>query len=316
MPRNYEVMSKETKSRPKRHRIGIDIGGMQIKAGLFSESEGLVKKTKLPTPQGKSPQKALDSLVQIVQGLQEKTPGSPTQSVGIGMPGVLDRAQGTILQAPNFPGWEGLHLQKELQQRLGCAVFLENDANCAALGELWSGAAKKQRHFLMVTLGTGVGGGLVLDGKLWTGSAGMAGEFGHICVDPFGALCPCGARGCVEAFASAKALQRMADDAGLKIAEIKTLFELQKQGNAEAHNILRVAGNALGRALAAVVQLLDIRFFVIGGGIGQSLESLRSLILEGMSARIYGRELSEIEIVASALGEDAGIYGAAALERA
>ncbi len=255
--------------------IGIDLGGTFIKAAAFTPAGKLVRREKIPTP---PPSRAVETMANLVR---ELSPGKLSK-VGVGLPGVLDRKRGELIRAPNLPGWEKLSLRKSLAKELRCPVRLENDANCAALGELFAGASQGEKNFLLITLGTGVGGGLVLDGKLWNGSGGMAGEFGHMSINPIGKLCPCGARGCIEIYANGKMIQKFP----------------------------AIAARALGCGIASVVQLLDIRFFVLAGGGADYIPKLLPKIRKEMSPRIYGRKVQEIKIVRSQLGSWAGAYGA------
>lgn len=293
--------------------IGIDIGGTFIKAGRFSSDGKRLSSTKIATPLDENPNRAVDEIAHLIQSLAPSDSKFSFDRVGVGIPGVIDRASGKLLVAPNLPKWNGFALRGQLENILGCRVLLENDANCAALGEHWMGASKGQGSFLMTTLGTGVGGGLILDNRLWIGTGGMAGEFGHICVDPAGPKCPCGAKGCLEAFSSATAILRTAKDRGLKVDNVKAVFDLAKSRDLVAQGILDSAGAALGRAIGTVAQLLDVRHFVIGGGVGQSLAQLMPSIQAEIQPRIYGREFKDLKIVESQLGDEAGVYGAATL---
>ena len=198
-----------------------------------------------------------------------------SRGVGIGVPGIIDMDTGMLRESPNLPGWSEFPVHAEIERRLGIPVMLENDANAAALGEKWLGAAKDYGSMCMLTLGTGVGGGIVLDGKIWHGMNGMAGELGHINVEPDGHPCNCGSRGCVEQYASATAVVRMAREAVAKnlskalarAAEGEDfnslhVYKLAEQGDAAAQNIFRRMGRALGVVLADMVnasQLADLR---------------------------------------------------------
>jgi glucokinase len=224
-----------------------------------------------------------------------------------------------VLESPNLLSMQGIPMRREIAQRLGFAeedVILENDANCAGFGEHWCGAGVGESHMLMITLGTGVGGGLVLDGRMYAGAGGMAGEIGHVCIDPDGPPCGCGRRGCVEQFSSATAATRRARELGLpreKPGDLVLLSELARKSDGPERALLFDVGRDLGRGLGMVVCLLDLRTFVIGGGFGAATDVLEPGIRAGLRDRSYGDRLQEVRIVRASLGSDAGWIGAARL---
>ena len=188
--------------------FAVDLGGTHLRVALVDDTGRILKQTKQQTPKGDSAESIVVALVDTARQW-----GSYQQAVvaaSILVPGALDCDKAVVLQAPNLPSLVNYALKSELEKRLGWPVFLENDANAAAVGEMWLGAARGCRDVVSVTLGTGVGGGVILDGKLWRGSHGSAGEIGHTAVDPFSGLkCKCGNTGCLELFASATAIVRM-----------------------------------------------------------------------------------------------------------
>jgi len=269
--------------------------------------------------------------------------------VGIGVPGIIDMKTGMVRESPNLPGWSDYPVRDEIEKRLGAPVILENDANVAAFGEKWLGVGRQVGDMAMLTLGTGVGGGIVLDGKIWHGMTGMAGEFGHMTVDPEGQPCGCGNRGCLEQYASATAIVRMAREAiaagdapGLTKAAISDLelsaqeiYNLAIRGDEQAVWIFRKVGRALGIALAAMVNGLNLQMYVIGGGVCSAWDAFSPTIFEELRQRstVYaatgpadplrmslnasgqveaGGERETI-ITRALLGSDAGLFGAARL---
>lgn len=269
--------------------------------------------------------------------------------VGIGVPGIIDMETGMMRESPNLPGWADYPVRVEIEKRMNTPVILENDANCAALGEKWLGAGRHVGDMLMLTLGTGVGGGIVIGGKIHHGMTGMAGEFGHMTVEPDGNQCGCGNRGCLEQYSSATAVVRMAREAisgaeapGLAKAassdvefSAKEIYNLAIQGDEGARKIFRRAGRALGIALATLINGLNLEMYVIGGGVSSAWEAFspsvfeelrrRSMVwaatapadplasLSGASAMVEPSGARKTIVTRALLGSDAGLYGAARL---
>ncbi len=288
-------------------RVGIDLGGTAIKAGAVSLSGEVLERRSIPAELERGPEDLADRIAGLARELK------CSDSVGIGVPGLLDRDAGVVLTSANLHQIDGFPLVDAVAEHLGVPpshVALENDANVAALGEAWAGAGRKDPDFLMVTLGTGVGGGVVLGGEVVTGSGGLAGEIGHIFIGPGGPECGCGKRGCLETLASATATIRRAQAAGLP-ADLVEVNALASGGDAAAATLFSDVGRDLGRGLAAATVLLDVRVFVIGGGFGAALELLRPGIEEGLTERAYGRVAEDYRILGAELGPDAGWIGAA-----
>jgi len=293
--------------------IGIDLGGTAIKAGAVDEQGNILERRSIPTGLQDGAAAVLDRMAAMARELGAES------SVGVGSPGLIDHANGVVLECPNLKVLENVPLRDELARRLGLAngcIFLENDANAAAVGEGWLGAGRTQRDLLLVTLGTGVGGGLILSGELYVGAGGMSGEIGHVCIDPDGPWCGCGRRGCVEQYASATAARRRARELGLPAEEPGDLVKLSaiaRERPGAERDLLAAIGRDLGRGLATAVTLLDLRCFVIGGGFGGAFDVLLPGIRSGIEERTYGRRMATIEILPAELGADAGWIGAARL---
>ncbi len=239
----------------------------------------------------------------------------PGACLGIGVPGLVDQERGLVTHSPNLAPMEGYPLRRELARELDLAetaIALENDACVAALGEHWLGGARGLDNVLMVTLGTGVGGGLILGGSLYTGSTGLAAEIGHISVDPGGRRCGCGSLGCLEALASAGAASRRALELNLP-GDLVELTGKARAGDLACLEFLHTIGLDLGRGLGTALMLLDLDAFLIGGGFGAALDLLREGVEDGILERSYGRTRSELRILPAELGADAGWIGAAYL---
>ena len=200
------------------YAIGVDLGGTNLRIAAVDEGGKLLAKTNLETEVSRGREHVVDELCRATVAMsQEMSTSEPDGTrlcgIGVGVPGLVDSESGRLLDSPNLPGWSNYDVKGEIERRLGTAVILENDANAAALGEQWLGAGRGFESMCMYTLGTGVGGGLVLNGEIWRGWNGMAGELGHCNVEPEGHVCNCGSHGCLEQYASATAVVRMAREA-------------------------------------------------------------------------------------------------------
>jgi len=293
--------------------VGIDLGGTAIKAGACDENGTILERRSIATGLEDGAAAVLDRMAQLASELGAKS------RVGVGAPGLIDLEAGRVLSSPNLKVLEGVLLRDEIARRLGFAsanIKLGNDANCAALGEYWIGAGKGERDMLMVTLGTGVGGGLVIEGQMYAGPGGMAGEIGHVCIEPKGPKCGCGRSGCVEMYASATAAQRRALSLGLpreNPGDLALLSSLARERAGPERDLMFDIGRDLGHGLATAVSLLDLRCFVIGGGFGAATDVLTPGIRAGINERSYGDRLANVRIVPALLGADAGWIGSARL---
>jgi glucokinase len=285
-------------------RVGIDLGGHFIKGALLEE--GVIRKRlRLPTPPGREPGDVVQALSRMIRDLD---PEALATSVGVGFPGMLDREREMVLLAPNFPLLENYPFRTRTEEQTGRKIFLENDANCAALGEWHSGSAKGLADFVMFTLGTGIGGGMISGGRLVTGGYGKAAEMGHIPVGE-GALCGCGSPGHAEAFFGADALKRAFLEAGIA-GEVRDLWKRRREP-AES-KIWSPALEALSRAIAAAVHILDPQAVILGGGLSRAeglLEEIRPLVMRFTAPPF--RETLDMRL--SSLGDDAALVGASGL---
>ncbi len=323
----------------KSFSIGVDLGGTNMRIAAVEESGRQMETICTSTQVTRGRDLVINEMCGAIQELSGKFSGvHQFAGVGVGVPGIIDMDTGTVYAAPNLPDWTNYPVKSEIQRRLGTAVILENDANCAALGEKWMGAGREVNGLCMVTLGTGVGGGFIFDGALWHGMIGMAGEIGHMTVTPDGPPCGCGNRGCLEQFASATAIQRMAAEAvsAGKATELarameanpefsaKIIFQYALQGDPPSQQIFDTVGWALGVVLSSLVDALNLPMYVIGGGVSSAWEAFspalfrelrkRSIVFRASDPGENDQRQEKKTIVTRALlGSDAGLIGAARL---
>lgn len=322
----------------KSFSIGVDLGGTNMRIAAVEESGRPLETICTSTQVTRGRDHVLGVMCGAIQQLTGKfTSGHLLAGVGVGVPGIIDMETGTVCAAPNLPDWADSPVKAEIQRRLGTAVILENDANCAALGEKWLGAGRDVNALCMVTLGTGVGGGFIFDGALWHGMIGMAGEVGHMTVTPDGPACGCGNRGCLEQFASATAIKRMALElvSSGKAPELaravdgnpqfsaKIVYEYALQGDANARQIFDTVGWALGVVLSGLVDALNLPMYVIGGGVSSAWDVFspalfrelrrRSIVFRASDPEENCRRRKKTVVTRALMGGDAGLMGAARL---
>lgn len=294
--------------------IGLDIGGTFLKGARIDEAGRVA--ARLHEPVAKRSAEAL--LGQIEAAVASLDGAAKTRAVGIGLPGIVERAS-VVRVSPAVPVLDGLSLGDEVRRRAGRPAFLENDANAAALAEAWIGAGRGVENMLLVTLGTGIGAGLVLAGRIWSGRSGYAGEIGHIQVDEDGVACPCGSRGCLETLAGASGWKRRAEelragrDSALhgKDLDQKAIVDAARNGDAVALEVVDGAARALGAGIAAVLDLLNLDRVVIGGGVAAAGPFLLDRIVEETRRRTYPQVFADCSFRPAELGGDAGVVGAA-----
>ncbi len=293
--------------------LGVDIGGTAIKLGAVDAEGQILAEDELPVRPGTGAEAILEQVEDRARGLA----AGPMLGIGVGVAGLLERSTGRVVASPNLRWLEGVRPGHHLKRRFGAEVpcVVENDANAAAVAELWLGAGRGHENLLLVTLGTGIGGGLVLAGKLTLGE-GLAGEIGHVKIDPEGPTCGCGARGCLETFASASAARRRALDLGLPADDPGNLVQLTERaraGQGPEKRLLGAIGRDLGRGLAQVVALLDVRTFVFSGGFSRALDVLEDGIRQGLREWDFGERVSALNLLPAQVGPSAGWIGAARL---
>ena len=322
------------------YSIGVDLGGTNLRIAAYSPEEGLKHTIPLSTRRTAGRDAVLRDLRDAVESLAARFGGiARCHGIGVATPGPMELPEGRLLNPPNLPGWENFQLREELERCLKGPVIVENDANVAALAEcrLGQGSAFDVDSLCMLTLGTGVGSGIILNGQIWHGMNGMAGESGHVSVDPNGPLCACGTRGCLELSASATGLIRMAHervslhpDSALgdmlranPSFTASDLFDLASRGDLDSIYIFGVLGEALGRGLSSLVNSLNLPLYVIGGGVASAWEmfapTMLQTLIEGSSlyrltnAKQRPEERmakAETHVVPAKLGSNSGILGA------
>lgn len=303
--------------------FGIDIGGTTVKIGLFTTEGELLEKWEIKTRTENHGEAILPDVAESLQNkMQEKNiRKSEVDGIGIGIPAPV-MEDGVVQKTANL-GWGYKEVTREMKELTGIPVAAGNDANVAALGEMWLGAGKGQKNMVMVTLGTGVGGGIIVNGKPLAGSHGAGGEIGHFCVNEEETeTCGCGNTGCLEQYASATGISRLArrrlerDDSpsSLRGSEIsaKAVFDALKEGDAVAKEIVEEFGSYLGHALAAIAVITDPSMIVIGGGVSKAGEILLEYVEKYFHEKAFFAN-QDTRFVLAQLGNDAGICGAAKL---
>ena len=307
------------------YRIGIDLGGTNIGAGVVDERDQIVSRASAPTPKENADTAIPDAIAECVgralHGLGI-TRGEAA-GAGLGIPGSCDTKSGIVRYAHNL-GWDGFPAAALLERRLGLPVRIANDGDCAALGEAVAGAARGCESALVVTLGTGIGGGYILNGKILSGFRGLGGEFGHMRIALNGEICSCGERGCWEAYASATALIRQAEEAAaLAPGSLlnrcgaltgKTIYAAADAGDAVAQGVVRRYAEYVGAGLVNLINVLFPQRILLGGGVSGAGDALLVPVREYVYAHCFVRDRALLpDMRAAALGSDAGIVGAAAL---
>lgn len=295
--------------------IGVDLGGTNLRTALLTTDGEILERHKEATQVSEGYQSVIERLVRSIERQRQTAVGRGlnVSAVGVGAPGVIHAINGVVVKSPNFPDWNNLPLKKYLEEALGLPVCIENDANAAALGEQWRGAGRGIGSMILLTLGTGVGGGIILDGRIWEGADGMAGEIGHMTIVPEGRECGCGNRGCLEMYASARgiALSYRERRPGAKITSDQ-VFREAAQGDGTAREVMSEMGRYLGIGIASLINIFNPEMIVIGGGVKDAWPLFIEATHEEVRKRAFAYPAERTKLVPSALGDDAGMMGAAA----
>ncbi|HXR08399.1 MAG TPA: ROK family protein [Candidatus Acidoferrum sp.] len=311
---------------------GVDLGGTKILTGIFGPNLDCLGRAKVSTKAERGPEEVIERIARCVRDAVDECDLDLKQikAVGIGAPGTVDAETGRILFAPNLR-WEDIALKKILEKQLGVPVFVENDCNAAMLGIYETELSGKPREVVGIFLGTGIGGGIILDGKLYSGYSGTAGEIGHMVIEVGGPKCSCGSRGCFEALASRTAIFRRLSEAvadgkktmltellGPDLKDLRSgdLRKAIKKGDKLVEQIIEEAAEYTGIAVANIINIMNPQVVVLGGGVIDALgDEMMAIILE--TAQDYGMSgaTKGVDIVASKRGDDAGIVGGAVLAR-
>ena len=311
------------------HTIGVDIGGTKVAGGVVDETGQILARARVETP-AKDAEAAEDAIVAVVEKLRSDF---EIDAVGLGIAGFVDEARSRVYFSPNLPDWHNEPVRDDVSRRVGLPVVVENDANAAAWGENRFGAGREETDLVCVTVGTGIGGGIVVEDRLYRGRFGIGGEIGHMQVVADGRLCGCGQRGCWEQYASGNALVR---DARERAAESRSeasvllrmgdgtpemitgrhVTEAARLGDEVALAAFATVGRWLGQGLADLVAVLDPGCFIIGGGVSEAGELVLAPAREAFELLLTGRDIRPVaQVVLAELGNDAGLVGAADLAR-
>src|SRR2546423_524136 len=302
--------------------IGIDLGGTQLRVAVADDRGRLKTVMRHPTQAGRGRRHVIDRIVATVKEALQENGTSPgrVRALGIGLPGPVDPAAGLVISPANLPGFKNVPLNRILTQATGIPSFLHHDAHLAALGEHQRGAARGAREVVYVTVSTGIGAGLILRGELYAGAHGIAGEVGHIVVQPNGPLCTCGNRGCVEAIASGTGIARAAREQapripasalhGLDNPTAEDVARAARAADPLANAILETAGSYLGVAMGTLVNLFNPQLIVLGGSVLKAGAPLIRPMRQSMNASSWKASRRGLRIVPPALGDDAGLIGA------
>ena len=284
--------------------VGVDLGGTAIKLGLFLEDGTCLQTASVATPQPAYPEPVVKA---IALGIKQLNLDFTCKAIGLGMPGPTDRTRRIAKKSINLPGWDDVPVADWLETQTGLPTILENDANCAAMGEAWLGAGRKFQDFILLTLGTGVGGGIFLNGKLFTGRYGAAGELGLITLNSDGFPCRSGNRGSLEQYASIGSILRQTGQ------EPAVIGKLARQGDLAALEFWQAYGRSLGAGLASLIYVLTPEAVIIGGGISASAEFFLPSTLAEIKKRVVSPSRINLQLLTAELGNHAGMLGAAKL---
>ncbi len=314
------------------YAIGLDIGGTSIKAGRVAAGGEVTGQAVFPTLADRGPDAVLAQAALAIAKVADGAGAATCAGIGIGIPGIVSASDGLVRYPPNFAHWGDVDVTGFLHRKTGLRVVTENDANCAALAEARFGAGARHRNFIFVIWGTGVGGGIIIDGAIFKGPGGGAGEIGHVSIDRNGPECRCGNRGCVESYIGQRYLSmRVAailegerpsgrgsailDLAGGDPARIEpeTLSRAAEAGDPFARDILSEAGAMLGVALSTVANILDVTTAIVGGGVSAAPDFVLRAVADEMRSRVLRPHRDSVVVERALLGNQAGIVGAASL---
>ncbi len=320
-----------------RYIIGVDLGGTNIVVGAMPEDGSReIAFRSSPTRSSEGEDSVVERMIQMIEDVIAVTmaeTGAPRENflgVGVGAPGPLDREKGIIITAPNL-GWKMFPLRDRIQSVTGLHTTLDNDANCATMGEAWTGAAKGAKNVIGVTIGTGIGGGIIIDGKLYHGSSDVAGEIGHMTIDSTGRRCGCGNYGCLEAYASGTAIADRAREAlagetegvlmtmcdkNLEKVTAQMVYKAAKEGDLVAIDVVRETARFLGAGIGALLNVLNPEVVVLAGGVVNAGEALFAPLKAEIRRRAFAPAVDACQIVPGALGGSAGVVGAVAAFKA
>ncbi|HEX5036698.1 MAG TPA: ROK family protein [bacterium] len=309
--------------------VSVDLGGTNLRVAAVT-ADGVLKHRWEEVSDARSGSESV--LKKVAAGVtsvgaKAEKDGLAVGGVALGFPGIVDPSKGIVYRSPHFPDWKDLDLLSFFKSALKWPVAVDNDANFAALGEAWKGAGRGLKNFLMMTLGTGVGGGLMLDGRVFHGDRGFAGEIGHIVIEAEGPPCACGSRGCLETYISATGMMRLAEvsdqaegreqllaklEKPLARITVKDLYEAALDGDIFANTLFKKMGNYLGIGVASLVNVTGVETVIVGGGVAQAWDFFIEPAKKELSQRTYEETAKSVKIVRAVLGTDAALVGGGA----
>lgn len=296
----------------KKIALALDLGGTNIRLAAIGEDGVVYSRSRSATPKDSTSSEIINSIVSLADECRRNVPpDSDVFAIAAAVPATIDYEAGVLNKLPNLRALEGVGLRDILSEKLGVPAILENDANAAAYGENWLGASAGVDDSICITLGTGVGGGLIINGSPFRGKDGTAGELGHVCVEPQGVPCGCGGKGCIEQYASATAIVRMACEAGMDAKTSFDVFNEAVAGNPDAIAVFKKMGSYLGIGIASLINVLNPEMVVIGGGVAAAWELFARTVSDEIRERSFREPAERAKIVRAKLGDDAGILGAA-----
>lgn len=299
------------------YSIGVDLGGTNLRVAAISSTGQILDRISIPADYDAGPDRVVCDIVDAIQKIRAKVDNPELEGVGIGIPGFIDMEAGIVVGAANLPGFQGYPVRSHIENELKTPIVLENDANAAALGEMWMGAGRGIKDMLLITLGTGIGGGIIVDGKILHGFLGMAGEIGHMTVFPDGNPCGCGNYGCLEKHASASAIAAMGQMMHFGNNEhqitAKRVYELALGGNERAQMVFESVGRALGIAIASLINLFNFPLYLVSGGPLPAWDLFSPCMFAEIKRRSFTSGQKGTRVERALLGGDAGLFGAAYL---
>lgn len=310
--------------------IGVDLGGTNLRAALVNTEGEIITRATCPTDAQKGPEWVIKNIIELVNTLlgERTNETEKIEGIGIGAPGPLNPVTGIVIKAPNLPGWENVHLRDKVAEAVQIPVRIENDANVAAYGEYWKGAGQNSKVMICLTLGTGVGGGVIIDGKIFRGSRFLGAELGHTTIKYDGLRCSCGSIGCLEAYVSATGIvarTKMAISSGTKTILTDMINNDMSKLTAElvyraaiskdtlAQNIMEETGWLLGIGISSLANIFNPDVVVIGGGVSKAGDMILAPAREVVRKRAMPGIAEQVQILPAVLGEDAGCIGAAGI---
>jgi glucokinase len=308
--------------------LSVDLGGSNLRVAAVTEEGVVMERLEEPSDPRSGSAAVFKKVAAGVKAVAAKVESHEGKILGValGFPGIVDPAKGIVYRSPHFSDWKDLDFLSFFKSEFPWPLIADNDASLAALGEAWKGAGKGLKNFLMMTLGTGVGGGLVLDGRVFHGDRGFAGEFGHICIEVEGPECACGSRGCLETFISATGILRLAEASdqtdgreqlltklGKPLARVtvKEIYEAARDGDIFSNTLFKKMGNYLGIGIASLVNTLGIETVILGGGVAEAWDFFIEPAKKELSQRTYEETARSVKILKAALGTDAALIGGA-----